>query len=72
MLPPEDVQLKRDVQQILKWTVDDVRAHPTEMKKHYANMSGALEFLSDNKESIRYKLIKKAKLHVESLLKSRL
>jgi len=39
------------------------------MKTHYANLSNALEFLNDQKDSMRYKLVKKAKLHVESLLK---
>ena len=41
------------------------------MKRHYGNLTNALEFLADNKDSMRYKLIKKAKSHVESLLKSR-
>jgi len=42
------------------------------MKKHYTNMANAMEFLSDNKDSVRYKLIRKGKTHVESLLKSRM
>jgi len=71
-LPPEDVALKRDVQLILRWTNEDCQKNPQEMKRHYANISNALEFVSDNKESVRYKLIKKAKSHIETLLRGRL
>ena len=67
-LPPEDVQLKRDVAYILKWGQSEYDSNPAAMKQHYRNLSNALEFVSDNKESVRYKLIRKAKLHVSSII----
>jgi len=52
----------------MKWGKAEFDSNPSAMRQHYRNVSNALEFVSDNRDSVRYKLIKKAKLHIGSIL----
>jgi hypothetical protein len=70
-LPPEDRELKRDVNIILKWRAQDYDTLDgrREIKHHYDNIQGAYNIDPSPKDGIRKKMISKALSHLKELLK---